>query len=93
VIRELESYGVTVQVHEPVAAAEEALHEYGVVVKSWDELTPADAIVAAVSHKEFMDRPLPDLLKKLKPNGVFTDVKSAFDLAALKAAGAQVWRL
>jgi UDP-N-acetyl-D-glucosamine/UDP-N-acetyl-D-galactosamine dehydrogenase len=93
VIRELESYGVTVQVHEPVAAAEEALHEYGVVVKSWDELTPADAIVAAVSHKEFMDRPLPDLLKKLKPNGIFTDVKSAFDLTALKAAGAQVWRL
>ena len=33
------------------------------------------------------------LCEKLVPNGVFTDVKSCYDPAALEAAGAKVWRL
>jgi UDP-N-acetyl-D-glucosamine/UDP-N-acetyl-D-galactosamine dehydrogenase len=36
---------------------------------------------------------LDGLLRKLKPGGVFADVKSAYDLAALQAAGVQAWRL
>ena len=38
VIHELRSYGADVHVHDPVADAAEALHEYGVELASWDEL-------------------------------------------------------
>ena len=31
--------------------------------------------------------------RKLRPGGVFTDVKSAYDPDALRAAGARPWRL
>ena len=54
VINELKSYGVEVFVHDPFGDADEAMHEYGVRLFAWDDLPRADAIVAAVSHKQFM---------------------------------------
>jgi UDP-N-acetyl-D-galactosamine dehydrogenase len=93
VIRELESYGCRVHVHDPVADPEEAMHEYGVTLKKWEELPVSQAIIAAVSHKPFLDTPLETLLAKLGKNGVFSDVKSAYDQAALTRSGAVVWRL
>ena len=93
VIRELESYGVTVHVHDPVAMPEEAVHEYGVKLESWEALPKVDAIIAAVSHDAFRQRPLSDLAAKLAPGGVLTDVKAQFDPAAVAAAGMTLWRL
>lgn len=93
VIRELQSYGARVIVHEPVADAAQAVHEYGVELTAWDDLPPAAAIVAAVAHKEFKRRPLADFVGKLQKDGVMSDVKSMFDEAELKAQGVTVWRL
>ena len=93
VIRELESYGARVIVHEPVADAREARHEYGVALTAWDDLPQAAAIVAAVAHRAFRERPVDDYVEKLQPGGVLTDVKCLFDEAQLKARGVSVWRL
>ena len=93
VIQELQSYGARVIVHEPVANADEARHEYGVELTAWDDLPQAAAIVAAVAHKEFRNRPLSDFTAKLQAGGVLTDVKSMFDEDQLKAKGVTVWRL
>lgn len=93
IIRELQSYGVEVFVTDPQAEAPEALHEYGVKLVAWDELPRADAIVAAVAHREFADLSLEDLGKKLVKNGAFVDVKAAFDQRSLAEAGYKVWRL
>jgi len=93
VIHELQSYGARVLVHEPVADADEAMHEYGVELTAWDDLPQAAAIVAAVSHTEFRNRPLSDYLGKLQSGGVMADVKSMFDEATLTGQGVTVWRL
>ena len=93
VIRELESYGAKVSVHDPVADPREAVHEYGVELLPWGRLPRAQAIVAAVAHREFAARPLEDYLAKLAPEGLFVDVKCQMDRAALQARGVRVWRL
>lgn len=93
VIRELQSYGAQVLVHDPVADSDEAVHEYGVPLTAWDDLPAAAALVAAVAHREFKARPLDDYLGKLQARGVLTDVKSQFDSQALQARGVTVWRL
>jgi len=93
VIRELESYGAVVHVHDPVADAAEARHEYGVELVAFDALPRAAAIVAAVAHREFRQRPLDDFVGKLVPGGVYADVKCQADAAALRARGVTVWRL
>lgn len=93
VIRELESYGCKVLVHDPVAEPEEAVHEYGVTLREWADLPRADAMVAAVSHQHYLDMGPGKLLEKLAPGAIFADVKSAYDPASLVAEGARVWRL
>ncbi len=93
-VKELQSFGCDVSVHDPIAENHEAEHEYGISLTPWDQLPAnADAIVAAVSHKQYKAMPLGDILGKMKKGGVFTDVKSAYDPAAIRAAGATLWRL
>jgi UDP-N-acetyl-D-galactosamine dehydrogenase len=93
-VKELQSFGCDVSVHDPIAEPPEAEHEYGISLTPWDKLpNDADAIVAAVSHKQYKAMPLSDILGKLKKGGVFTDVKSAYDPAAVRASGATLWRL
>ncbi|MGZ5027596.1 MAG: nucleotide sugar dehydrogenase [Methylobacter sp.] len=93
VINELKSYGIEVFVHDPYADPEEALHEYGIRLLDWDDLPRADAIVAAVSHKQLTSIPVDDFQKKLIRGGAFIDVKACFDQASLEQAGIRVWRL
>ncbi len=93
VIRELQSYGVTVHVHDPVAGAMDAWHEYGIELRSWDDLPRANAIVAAVPHDELVTRPMDHVVSKLVPGGVYVDVKCTADAKELRARGFVVWRL
>src|SRR6266851_952242 len=93
VVRELQSFGANVLVHDPIANPKEAEHEYGIRLTKWNDLPRAAAMVAAVAHNEFTHRPLEDFLTKLVPNGVYVDVKSRADAAALRARGIEVWRL
>ena len=93
IIHELQSYGVDVFVCDPQAETEEAMHEYGVRLLPFEELPRADAIVAAVSHREFLAMGLEEFGKKLVKGGAFIDVKAAFDAPELRAAGFHAWRL
>ena len=93
VIRELESYGATVHVHDPVAEPAEAEHEYGVKLVSWEHLPRANAIVAAVAHKQFGEHSTDEMLSKLSAEGVYVDVKCTADAPLLRSRGVHVWRL
>lgn len=93
VINELKSYGIDVFAHDPWADPEEAMHEYGVRLFAWDELPRADAIVAAVSHRELASLCVEDIQRKLIKGGCFIDVKAVFDRQALEQAGIRVWRV
>ncbi len=93
IINELESYGVDVYVTDPRAEIDEAMQEYGVELLPWGELPRADAIVAAVAHREYTDMTVEDISRKLVRGGAFIDVKSAFDRNSITDAGYKLWRL
>lgn len=94
VIRELESFGCDVIVHDPIASKEEAKHEYAIELTAWESLPKhADAVVAAVMHKEYLEKPLEELLGLMKKGGAFIDIKSAFDQQIVQNAGYRLWRL
>jgi len=93
-VKELQDFGCEVHVHDPLAEPEQALHEYGITLSEWGQLPQnADAIVAAVSHAEYTEQPVANLLAPLKSGGVFIDIKSAYLPEAITAAGACLWRL
>jgi UDP-N-acetyl-D-galactosamine dehydrogenase len=93
IINELKSYGAEVFVHDPEADPDEAMHEYGVRLLAWDDLPRADAIVAAVAHKQYQKLATDEICRKLIKGGCFVDVKSGFSEAELRGNGLKVWRL
>jgi UDP-N-acetyl-D-galactosamine dehydrogenase len=93
IVYELQSYGVEVHVHDPVAEADEAQHEYGIKLEGWDDLPKADALIVAVPHKEVLARSQADFQSKLNGGGCFVDVKAQFNPDWIREAGYCVWRL
>jgi UDP-N-acetyl-D-glucosamine/UDP-N-acetyl-D-galactosamine dehydrogenase len=93
VIHELRSYGADVHVHDPVADADEAVHEYGVSLEPWERLPRAHAVILAVAHRAFGERPVGDYVDKLEPGGLFVDVKCQADARSFRERGVSVWRL
>jgi UDP-N-acetyl-D-galactosamine dehydrogenase len=55
IVRELADYNANVDVHDPWASAEEALHEYGVSLVAEPEPGAYDAIILAVAHDQFRE--------------------------------------
>ncbi len=79
VISELNSYGVNVDVVDPMANAQELEHEYGFSLceKPSDDY---DAVIVAVNHKEYMQLTENDLKNMMKniENPILVDIKGIF---------------
>jgi UDP-N-acetyl-D-galactosamine dehydrogenase len=92
-VRELMEYGCEMIVHDPIAEPEEATLEYGITLTPWEQLPEADALIAAVSHRQYLDMPTSQLLAKLKPAGVFMDIKAAYPDVRSYQGQVCLWRL
>lgn len=93
IIRELVSYGVEINVHDPLVNSAEAQHEYGLTLTNWDDLPRAEAVILAVAHDAYRARKPEELLASLKPGGVLADVKATLDPAVSRALDIICWRL
>ncbi|WP_428663357.1 nucleotide sugar dehydrogenase [Reyranella sp.] len=92
IVRELEDFGIIVQLHDPEADGDLLREEYGLKLTPFDALKPADAIVLAVAHREYRDGGW-DLVKGLmKPGAFVADVPALLDRTATPAE-ATLWRL
>ncbi|HEY3816190.1 MAG TPA: nucleotide sugar dehydrogenase [Polyangiaceae bacterium] len=79
ILHELEQFGIKALVHDPVASAPEAMHEYGVPLAAFDEMCGLDALILAVSHSHFLSLGETRLLACVREGGVVVDVKSVLD--------------
>jgi UDP-N-acetyl-D-glucosamine/UDP-N-acetyl-D-galactosamine dehydrogenase len=82
IIDELKQFGIDPLVHDPLADAAEALHEYGITLSPWQAFTDLDGLIYAVSHRQYAEMPLKCLVGGLRAGGVLADVKSVLDPAA-----------
>jgi UDP-N-acetyl-D-glucosamine/UDP-N-acetyl-D-galactosamine dehydrogenase len=81
IVRELQDYGVQVQVFDPLSDAYEIQKEYGIRLSAnEDQLLPAHAVMLAVPHQYFMDKDW-SYIKGLLENstGAVIDVKAKLD--------------
>ena len=93
IVRELERFGLRIQVHDPLALPDETKHEYGVTLSKLDELKPADCVILAVAHQDYIDGAWPLMERLLRDrNGTVLDVKSRLDRGT-KPEGIELWRL
>lgn len=93
IIQELESYGIQVHVHDPIADSKEARAFYGVELKPWEEIRRMDALIIAVSHKDYREKSVDDYITRLVSGGCIIDVKGILDSEAVKEKAIHFWRL
>ncbi|MDX9963690.1 nucleotide sugar dehydrogenase [Desulfobacter postgatei] len=93
IINELKSYECQILVHDPMANPEEAKAYYNVELKPWEELTDLGALILAVPHNCYRNKPLNSFTDKLNSMGALIDVKSMLDADQVKQAGIPFWRL
>ncbi len=93
IARELQRVGVDVQVADPLASSEETAHEYGIKLTPLESLRPADAVILAVAHKDYVAGGWPLVAKLLNDRqGIVLDVKAKLDRDQ-KPEGIELWRL
>ncbi|MFW0716676.1 nucleotide sugar dehydrogenase [Pedobacter sp. N23S346] len=77
IYRELIQFGLSVDVYDPWANADEVYHEYGVrIMNNLDHGSNYDAIILTVAHQQFLSLDLEQFKNK---NGVIFDAKSVID--------------
>jgi UDP-N-acetyl-D-glucosamine/UDP-N-acetyl-D-galactosamine dehydrogenase len=93
IITELKQFGISTQVYDPCVDADEAMSEYGIRPLALAELRPADALILAVSHKQFKQAGW-TLVKKLlnQQQGSVLDLKNMLDRNAIPK-DIFLWRL
>lgn len=93
IARELQDFGITVQLHDPMADGDLLKQEYGLSLTPLERLQPADAVVLSVAHRSYRDGGWGLVRPLLKPAGGFVaDIPAALDRATTPA-GVTLWRL
>ena len=94
IFRDLQDYGINVQVFDPMADVHEIKEEYNIdVFACEDQLQPAHAVLLAVPHQYFMDKDWSYITGLLKDkSGTVIDVKARLDRNKTPE-GITLWRL
>ena len=93
-IRELETWNVTVSVADPWANPAEVEHEYGLKLVDTSNLQELSAVIVAVGHDEFRKMDMAEFRTICPAEGaVFGDLKSIYDKQSLRDAGFDIFRL
>ena len=79
IIKRLENYNCNLNVADNQVIPEDAKSQYGIRLKNIDNIKNQDAIIIAVSHKEYMKLLSKDWKRMLKQGGVIIDIKSIFN--------------
>jgi UDP-N-acetyl-D-galactosamine dehydrogenase len=94
IIHELIDYGVDVQVHDPLADADEARRYYGIELQAMEALTGLDAVVVAVAHKAYQEAGLGSIAGLCSQgNAIVVDIKGVFGPNEAQAVQGGYWRL
>ena len=97
IYNELKEYGITAQIADPAADADEAKRLYGIEFVDMASIKDCDAVILAVAHEQFKDLSAADFDKMFKAGDnstkVLVDIKGLLDRKEYEAAGYNYWRL
>ena len=96
IYHELQEYGITPLVVDPQADAEEANRLYGITFRQLSDIKEIDAVIVAVSHREFLSWKKEDLDAFFAKNGktkVLMDLKGMYQMQDYPSPEYSYWRL
>jgi UDP-N-acetyl-D-galactosamine dehydrogenase len=92
IITELSQFGIDTVVHDPLADADEAKHEYGLKLTKWEDIRNLDGLVVAVAHDAYKKMGQDRILSLVRHGGVVIDAKSMLDPSKIDRS-IQYWSL
>ena len=92
-IRELRSFGVTINLVDPLADSDDVFNESGLILTPMDELSPTPVCILAVPHDEFLRRSFTWLHCLIEKPGLLIDVKSVYRRDAEQSQHLKYWSL
>ena len=93
-VRELNDYGITPIVTDPIADAQEARRNYQLRLTPLEEITEQDAVIVAVAHERYRNLMLENLQRLYRGNSrVLLDVKGIYERSLCTQEGFLYWRL
>ena len=97
IIKRLKDYEITPIVIDPWADKAEAIKEYGIELKTFDDAYGADCIIVGVAHNEFRNMPLQTISRYFKNSKncekVLLDIKGLYNIKDLEKSELRYWRL
>lgn len=92
---ELEEYGVTALVHDPLVNADEAFATYGFRLTGLDDMRDLDAMIFAVPHSFYSGWDLDSLKKRCSQpdHPILLDIKGLWNRDQALSKGITYWRL
>lgn len=97
IYNELKEYGITAEIADPAADADEAKRLYGIEFVDMASIKDCDAVILAVAHEQFKGLSAADFDKMFKAGDnstkVLVDIKGLLDRKEYEAAGYNYWRL
>ena len=75
IVKELSTYGLDVDVHDPWCDAAEARHEYDIELLASPEDSTYDVVILAVAHEQFRNMGVEGIQRLCKPTSVVYDIK------------------
>lgn len=97
IIKRFEEYGVKPIVVDPFVSAEDVRMEFGIELKSLEDIRCVDCIIVAVVHEEFRKLSLDELDEMFDQNNfqgkILIDVKGLFKKKEADKKGYHYWRL
>ena len=92
-IQELRSFGVTINLVDPLADSDGVFNESGLILTPMDELSPTPVCILAVPHDEFLRRSFTWLDSLIEKPGLLIDVKSVYRRDAEQSQHLKYWSL
>jgi UDP-N-acetyl-D-galactosamine dehydrogenase len=77
-IQALMDQGVSIDVADPFADADELSKNYNISLSKGIN-APYDALILAVNHSEYGNKPVEEMMKYLVPGGIFMDLKGIYE--------------
>ena len=94
IVSELMEYGIDVYVTDPITDKMDVKREYGLELLTYEEIDKVDAVIVAVSHREYASLTLNQLKNKYYTNKcILVDVKGMYDKETAQNSGFIYWRL
>jgi UDP-N-acetyl-D-galactosamine dehydrogenase len=90
-VNELKGFGFNVHVHDAHADPDEVKRECDVELERLEALKPADAVIIAVPHDEYVGKGWSVFIPLLKPDGLIMDLKAKLSREE-KPEGVVLWR-